>query len=252
MLNLFHFLFISLGINIALFIPAFIFKTDKLTDLSYSLSFASVIITAFLLNQYTQLNFIVTLLIVVWAARLGGFLFLRINKMKKDKRFDGIREKFFSFFGFWMTQAVTVWVVLIPAILFMQQSKQQIWWVGAAVWAFGILLEATADAQKYNFKQNKKNKDKFIQTGVWKYSRHPNFFGEIMCWTGIYLLVFMSFNTTFKLIALVSPLMISSILIFFSGLPPLEKYADKKWGKDKDYKEYKRRTSILIPWFPKN
>jgi steroid 5-alpha reductase family enzyme len=171
--------------------------------------------------------------------------------MKRDKRFDGMRESFFRFLKFWVLQGLAVWVILIPALFFINSNLTEVMWVGFIIWALGLILESTADFQKYNFKQNEKNKDRFIQSGIWKYSRHPNYFGEILCWVGIYIFVFASLTSLQKIVSLASPLFIIILLLFVTGLPPLEKYADKKWGKQKDYQEYKRKTSILIPWIPK-
>ncbi|MFC1768624.1 DUF1295 domain-containing protein [Nanoarchaeota archaeon] len=251
MITLFHSLLIAVAINLALFIPAFLFKTDKLTDLSYALTFIILASLAFFFNNYSFLNLIITLMIIIWALRLGVFLFFRIRKMKRDKRFDGIRESFQKFIRFWIIQAFAVWIILIPSILFQNLENKSLFIIGIFVWAIGLIIESTADIQKYLFKKLKKNKDMFIQSGIWKYSRHPNYFGEILCWIGIYLSVFLSLNLTNKIIALVSPLFITMLLLFVTGIPPLEKSADKKWGKHKKYKDYKRKTSILIPWIPK-
>lgn len=251
MLNIFHYLLIALGINILMFIPAFKFKTDKLTDLSYSLTFIILIILALILSNITTTKIILSLMVLAWGLRLGIFLFIRIRKMKKDKRFDGMRESFFRFLKFWVLQGFAVWVILIPSLFFINSKINEVIWPGLIIWALGLIIESIADFQKYAFKQDKKNKDKFIQTGIWKYSRHPNYFGEMLCWIGIYVFVFNSLTYIQKIIALSSPLFIIILLLFVTGLPMLEKYADKKWGKQKDYQEYKRKTSILIPWIPK-
>lgn len=250
-LNIFHYLLIALGINIVMFIPAFKFKTDKLTDLSYSLTFIILITLTLILSNFTLSKLILTLMIIVWGLRLGIFLFIRIRKMKKDKRFDGMRESFLRFLKFWVLQGLAVWVILIPSLFFIDSKINEIVWIGFIVWFLGLIIESIADIQKYIFKQDKKNKDKFIQTGLWRYSRHPNYFGEILCWVGIYIFVFNSLTMLQEIIALVSPLFIIILLLFVTGLPMLEKYSNKKWGKQKDYQEYKRKTSILIPWIPK-
>ncbi len=251
MLNLFYYLIIALGINILLFIPAFIFKTDKLTDLSYSLSFIILTIIATLFNPFSSINLILTIMVIIWALRLGIFLFIRIKKMKKDKKFDNMRNSFGKFLGFWLLQGLTVWIILIPTLLFINNQNKYIYLAGIVIWLLGLIIETIADIQKFKFKQDKKNKEKFINIGIWKYSRHPNYFGEILCWAGIYVCVFLSFNTLNQLLTLVSPLFIIVLLLFVTGLPPLEKYADKKWGKTKEYQKYKKQTSILIPWFIK-
>ena len=136
-----------------------------------------------------------------------------------------------------MKRLLTVWVVLIPAILF----DGTFYIVGAIIWIIGLIIESFADAQKFSFK--KKNKGKFIQTGLWKYSRHPNYFGEMLCWIGIYVFAGV------WLWGLISPLYIIALLVFVSGIPLLEKKADAIWGKNKAYQKYKKETSVLIPWF---
>jgi steroid 5-alpha reductase family enzyme len=251
MSSIIFYLLISVLLNFFLFLPAYKFKTDKLTDLSYSLSFIVLIIATLIQNQIGLYKLLLASMVIVWALRLGGFLFIRIKKMKRDKRFDGIREYFFKFLQFWLMQALVVWIILIPALLFLSQNQIKLFWGGFFIWLLGFLIESIADYQKFKFKQNFKNKDQFIQTGLWQYSRHPNYFGEILCWIGIYLFVLTSFSPLIMIISFISPLFITLLLVFVTGLPPLEKYGDKKWGKNKNYKEYKRKTSILVPWFRK-
>ena len=188
-------------------------------------------------------------MVILWGLRLGSFLFIRINYSKKDKRFDGIRESFKKFLKFWSLQGVSVWIILIPFFLFMRTESNSVFWVGLFVWLIGLLIESVADIQKFLFSLKDKNKGEFIKSGIWKYSRHPNYFGEILCWFGIYLFVFPSLNLIQLLIGLISPIYISSLLIFFTGIPKLEEYADKKWGDRDDYQEYKENTNKLIPWF---
>ena len=248
-LDIIVYLMIALGINLIMFVPAFKFRTDKLTDLSYSITFILLTLYAYLVNTPASLKLIAASMVVVWALRLGIFLFIRIRKMQKDKRFDGIRESFFRFIRFWLLQGLAVFVILLPALFFMTGDATRAWWPGLIIWLMGLVVESTADFQKYAFKQDKSNQGKFISTGLWRYSRHPNYFGEILCWTGIYVFVLPSLSWLQGAIAIISPLMIATLLIFVTGLPPLEKYAEEKWGKLREYREYKRRTSILIPWF---
>jgi steroid 5-alpha reductase family enzyme len=239
---------LSLGIQIVLFIPAFIFKTDKLTDLSYGMTFIIMALIVFFANKFHWSKLLLLLMIAAWGLRLAIYLVIRIFKIKKDKRFDGIREKFFKFISFWILQGVSVWIIVLPAMLFMTQTPKItiLSFIGLAIWIIGISTEAIADAQKYSFNQNPKNKGKWIGSGLWKYSRHPNYLGEITCWVGIYLFAFSSLSTLYRIISLVSPIYIAFIIIFVTGIPKLEKYADEKWGKDKKYLAYKKRTSILL------
>lgn len=245
MLEIVQYLFIAVGINILLFIPAYLFRTDKLTDLSYSATFMIISALALLFNEFSITKLILAVMIFVWALRLGVFLLIRIRAMKKDRRFDGMRESFVKFLTFWILQGVAVWIILIPSLLFIHAKGSTVIWFGFIVWIVGLLIETVADYQKFRHRQ----KSTFIQSGLWKYSRHPNYFGEMLCWAGMYLFVFPSLVQWQQLVALISPVFISTLLVFVTGIPPLEKYAEKKWGKERAYQEYKRRTSILIPWF---
>jgi steroid 5-alpha reductase family enzyme len=153
---------------------------------------------------------------------------------------------------FWISQAVTVWALLIPSLLaFRTQTGQQdfapLTIIGAAIWAAGLLIEATADLQKFRFNQNPANKGTWIESGIWRYSRHPNYFGEILIWIGIYIFTLQVLTPVQALAGLVSPLFIMILLLFISGIPPLEKFADARWGDQAAYKQYKKHTSILIP-----
>jgi steroid 5-alpha reductase family enzyme len=170
-------LIFAIVFNIMMFIPAFIFKTDKLTDLSYSLTFIGLSLYIFFSKTYSLKNLILLIMVLTWAFRLGTFLLIRIRKQKKDDRFDNMRNSFFKFLGFWLLQGFTAWIILIPVIL----STEKYCIFGLAIWLTGILIESFADYQKFSFNKNPKNKNKFIQTGLWKYSRHPNYFGEILC-----------------------------------------------------------------------
>jgi len=245
---------IAIGLNLFLFVPAFFFKTDKLTDFSYTLSFFIVGATLFTLSTQTLLHALLLLMITLWALRLGGYLFIRIHKIKKDKRFDGKRESFLWFFRFWFIQGVSVFVILIPSTYFFaadNPSLNTLTIVGFLVWFFGLLVEGFADYQKYTFINNEANKGKWIDTGLWKYSQHPNYFGEITVWVGVFLFTCSVLVGTEYVYALSSPLFIIILLLFISGIPILGKAANERWGSEHAYQEYKRRTSKLIPWFNK-
>ncbi|MGM5480802.1 MAG: DUF1295 domain-containing protein [Nanobdellota archaeon] len=241
----------SVGLNILMFLPAFFFKTDKLTDLSYALSFILLSIIALSSERFSFPNVVIGFMILLWSLRLGMFLFIRINKMKKDKRFDDMRESFTGFLKFWILQGASVWIILLPALMFIFSSEKNIFWPGVIIWIIGILIESIADYQKFVFKNSAHNNGLFISTGLWKYSRHPNYFGEILCWVGVYMASLPSLTIIQQSIGLISPLYITILLLFVTGVPQLEQYADKKWGSRKRYQEYKRKTSLLIPWFTK-
>lgn len=240
---------ISIAINLSMFIVAYIFKTDKLTDISYAVTF--VVLSLFgLISSVASLPYIIlAVMICIWAFRLGIYLLQRIRRIGKDQRFDDKREKFWPFLKFWLLQGATVWLVMLPSTLFFGNESGRITalsFIGIGLWITGLVIEAIADAQKYKFINDIKNKGKWIEIGVWKYSRHPNYFGEILLWIGIYIFTLSGLNTLQSAIGLLSPLYISLLLLFVSGIPLLEKSADKKWGTDKKYQVYKKQTSVLI------
>jgi steroid 5-alpha reductase family enzyme len=245
----------SLGISLALntlgFIIAFKYKSDKLTDISYALSFITIgvfdLIRAKHINAYTIVGLV---LVWKWALRIGTYLLIRVIKNKKDKRFDGVRENFKKFANFWFGQAIAAWVLMIPMSFSVRHvsSIKVLAVIGIVVWAIAFIIESLADYQKSQFKKDSSNKGKWIDNGIWHYSRHPNYFGEILVWIGIYIYTFSANTTSERLIGLASPIFIALLLIFVSGIPPLEQSADKKWGDDPEYKRYKARTSIMIPF----
>lgn len=247
---IFYSLLLSLFINIVMFIVAFRSQSDKLTDISYAISFAAIAVFAFMTTSNTPLHFIASFMVVVWSVRLGSFLLYRIHKKGKDTRFDVMRKNFFAFGRFWLFQAITVWVLMLPVLLLSQSNGQLtlLGGIGLAVWFAGLLIESFADMQKFRFAQNKQNKGKWIETGLWYYSRHPNYFGEILVWIGVYVFSLQVLVVPSALIAMISPLLIMILLVGVSGIPILEKSADARWGRQKSYREYKRRTSLLIPF----
>ncbi len=253
-MTIFYFLLLSIIINLAFFIPAYLRQTDKLTDFSYALSFITLL---YLSIYFTPLvpNFalyLLTAMITIWAGRLGIFLFIRIHHFKKDQRFDQFRHSFTKFLKFWLLQGFTVWIILIPTLFYLGQPSHQLSLIGFFIWLIGISLETIADWQKFRFKKQTTNELPFINQGLWQFSRHPNYFGEILCWLGVYLYVFPSLSSTQQLIAFISPLTIFSLLFFLTGIPLLEKKGLKQWGKLPAYRHYLNNTSLLIPLPPKD
>ncbi len=242
---------IVLLINSALFCVAYRRQSDKLTDFAYALSFIAVSISALLLSDHqSKILKIAVAMVAIWALRLGTFLVMRIRKSGKDSRFDGIRENFFKFMKFWIGQGVIAWFLLLP-VLFLAQRDGTISFIsmiGAFIWLLGLMIETISDFQKYSFYKIIPNKNKWIDRGFWRYSRHPNYFGEILIWVGIYLVTFLSLDNTQRAIGLLSPVTIFLLLRFVTGIPPLEKAADKRWGMNKQYRGHKKRTNLLIPF----
>lgn len=248
-------LIISLGINAFFFLIAITRKTDKVTDLSYSLTF--LVISIYYLAQLsspTLYLLIPSFLVIIWSIRLGIYLFIRILKIKKDERFNQMHDKPLRFAGFWVLQAFTVWLVQCPlSIFYSSQPKTSYLFIslaGIGIWLIGLTIESISDYQKYKFKIQAQNKNRWIDSGLWYYSRHPNFFGESMLWWGIFIYI-APILTGWSWLGLIGPLFITLMLLFVSGVPLLEKKADDKYGKNRDYQFYKTRTNPFVPWFPK-
>lgn len=235
--------FIIFLIQVIFFAYASFFKTDKVTDLSYGLTF---ILLATYLN-WKNGPALLLLLPILWGLRLSSYLFIRILKIKKDQRFDGVREKFWPFAKFWILQTLSILIISLPFIFAsLNNFTNQINYFGVLTFVFGLIFEAIADWQKYQFKNKVENNGKFIQTGLWRYSRHPNYFGEMLVWWGIYLA---SLNNLqgWQHLAILSPLYIMTLLLFVSGVPTLEKNYTNKYGQT--WLTYKRKTNLIIPWF---
>lgn len=240
----------AVGVNALFFAYAAAKKTDVVTDLSYSLSFG--LVAAALLARYAAspaAALVPAWLTLVWALRLGAYLFTRIIKTKVDHRFDGMRDKPLKFAKFWILQALAVAVILLPVVASASSPAAArgfgIWeTAGTALWILGFTIEVAADAQKSAFKNA--GRAGFISTGLWKYSRHPNYFGEAMLWWGIFLYSVPILRGPLFLSA-AGPVFITILLLFVSGVPLLERSADRKFSQDPAYREYKRRTSVFVP-----
>jgi len=248
---LFSALILSLVINFIMFIFAYKLKSDKLTDISYAISFIAIVLWELVHQKVSNpYSLVLIFLVIIWALRIGIFLLIRVLHKGKDSRFDNMRDNFTAFGRFWLGQALTAWILLIPCLLTLNhKGKFNLLAITALIiWAGGLLVEAFADAQKYIFTNNPINKNHWIASGLWRYSRHPNYFGEILVWIAIYLYSLTALPGLDKLYGLISPLFIIILLLFVSGIPILEKSADKRWGELKDYKSYKKHTSLLIPF----
>jgi steroid 5-alpha reductase family enzyme len=233
------------------FIPAYLLQTEKFFDLTGSITYISVIIIAVIFSTGVDVrSILLSILVVVWAIRLGSFLFGRIKKAGKDDRFDEIKPSFIRFLNVWTIQGLWVTFTTAAALVAITTTTRKeldlFAIVGVLVWAFGFTIEVVADSQKGRFSANPENKGKFIQTGLWSRSRHPNYFGEIMLWVGIAIIALPVLHG-WQWVALISPVFVTLLLTRVSGVPLLEKKADKKWGGQEEYESYKKRTPVLIP-----
>jgi len=233
------------------FIPAFLLQSEGFYDLTGSVTYISVTIVAVVLGPAADArSFVLLALVLIWAARLGTYLFRRIRRSGKDARFDAIKPSFIRFLNAWTLQGLWVSLTLAAALAAITTNVRQdlglVAIIGLLVWVAGFAVEATADVQKSRFRADPTNKGTFIHTGLWSWSRHPNYFGEIMLWIGVALIA-VPVLQGWQWVTLISPVFVFLLLTRVSGVPLLEKSADKKWGGQDDYEAYKARTSVLVP-----
>ena len=237
------------------FVPSFVRKTERFFDITGSLTYISVAAVAVGSSRPVDGRSILLLgLIVVWAVRLGTFLLQRVLRAGKDERFDEIKRSFPRLLLTWTLQGLWVSLTLAAALAAITADVRQTLgvpaFVGLALWSFGFGIEALADAQKRRFRSDPANNGLFIQRGLWSWSRHPNYFGEILLWTGIAVIAAPVLRG-WQWATMISPVFVALLLTRISGIPMLEKRADEKWGGQEDYESYKRNTSVLIPRPPR-
>jgi len=237
------------------FIPSFINRTEHFFDLTGSLTFISaVLFTLMAIPEIYLRDIIITLLVVIWATRLGSFLFFRVRNDGGDGRFDIMKTKFWWFLMTWNIQGMWVFLSLAAGLAAMTSSEKVetdiFLFIGTLIWILGFSIEVVSDNQKSKFRSNPENKDKFITTGIWSWSRHPNYFGEILLWIGITVIA-LPVLQGWQFVTLISPIFIIILLTQISGVRLLELRGKKKWGDDEEYKNYIKKTSVLIPLPPK-
>jgi len=247
----------ALGVALAfiiqwiVFIPSYLWKTEKYFDLTGGITYITVVLTAIILSPTVDgRSWLLVSIIAIWAVRLSSFLFLRIRAAGEDRRFREIKKSFTRFLVTWTIQGLWVTFSLAAALAAITSEYRQdlglFALTGFLVWAFGFGIEVIADRQKSQFKAVPENDDKFINIGLWSWSRHPNYFGEIVLWIGVAIIA-LPILQGWQWLTLISPIFITLLLTRISGLPMLEKRADEKWGGQADYETYKASTSVLIP-----
>jgi steroid 5-alpha reductase family enzyme len=248
---------IAFAMQWIVFIPSFIYKTEKYYDITGSATYTTVIIISMVLSgNYSLRSLLIMSLVLIWTLRLGVFLFRRIIKAGEDKRFREMKKSGLQFLRAWTIQGLWVSFTAAAALAAITADSEIIadynfydWImlsVGLLVWLIGFAFEATADRQKKLFINNPDNQGKFINVGLWSISRHPNYFGEITIWVGMALITLPTLQG-WRFFALISPIFVFLLITQVSGVPLLENYADKKWGGQADYEEYKKNTPVLIP-----
>ena len=244
---------IAFIIQWVLFLPAYFFQTEKFYDIVGSFTYLTVVLytffSSYISSGFNIGNFIISFLIIIWALRLGFFLFLRICKEGEDKRFKFIKPSATRFFMTWTLQGMWVSVCSLSALTAMTSPTGVVvngmLFIGISIFIFGLLLEIIADYQKTQFRNKPENKGHFISSGLWAYSRHPNYVGEIVLWTGVSIMSFSSL-TGVQYIALISPIFTYLLLVYVSGVRILEASGKKRWGHLQSYQEYLKNTPSLL------
>jgi steroid 5-alpha reductase family enzyme len=242
---------LAYAINWLAFVPSALTRSEHYYDLTGGITYVSAIVVAVLLSSKLDLRAaLVAAMVLIWSLRLAMFLFLRILRAGHDSRFDDIKTRPQQFFMAWTLQGLWVLLTAAAALVVITGGVREplgaLGIAGIAVWAIGIVIEIVADWQKSKFKADPENEGTFINVGLWAWSRHPNYFGEIVLWTGVAILA-VPVLQGWQWATLISPLFVTVLLTKFSGIPPLEEKADQRWGGEEEYEEYKRRTPVLIP-----
>lgn len=242
-------------INWVVFVPSNRAKTEHYFDLTGSATYVTVTAVALLLSDNLDARaIIVATMVLIWALRLGSFLFRRVRRDGRDGRFDRIKTDPLRFFMTWTLQGLWVLLTLACALAIITGSERRsIGWVaivGIVTWIFGFAIEVVADQQKSVFKKNPANQGRFITSGLWAWSRHPNYFGEIVLWTGIAIMA-LPVLSGWRWVTLISPVFVILLLTRVSGIPMLETRAQERWGDDAEFQTYTRETPVLIPRPPR-
>ena len=234
------------------FVPAYMFQTEKFYDLTGSLTYTSVFAYCMYLATLGTINWgsvIISILVIIWAGRLGTFLFTRIAKDGEDKRFRTIKPDMAQFFMTWTLQGMWVSVCSLCAITAIASDTgiilNNIFYIGLLMFVGGFAIEIVADQQKSAFRAIPENRNKFITSGLWSKSRHPNYFGEISLWTGVAVMSFSSLSGA-EYLTLISPVFTYLLLVKISGVRMLEGRGQKTWGQDAEYIAYMKNTPMVM------
>ncbi len=238
-------------LNFLGFFLGYFFRTDKFTDITYSLSFICASFLGLIFFSEKSLSELILVgMVIIWAIRLGSFLLGRILNIKKDNRFDSMRSSWIKFGSFWLLQAVSVCIIILPVIIGLDQNNKGNEFsifqaIGIGIWSIGFIIEAMADYQKAKFK--KQNPGQLMISGLYKWVRYPNYLGEILVWTGI-CIYSANIYTGWMWISVLSPIWIFILLRYISGIPLVEESRKEKYGDDSRYQKYISKTRMLLPF----
>ncbi|NQV90557.1 DUF1295 domain-containing protein [Candidatus Uhrbacteria bacterium] len=247
--------FLSLAIVLFIYMTLWFFvslirKRNDVADVAWGLGFVLMTWVSFILSDDSSLRGLLTgALVSIWGLRLAWHIHARNKGKQEDYRYLAWRKqwgKWFyvrSYFQVFLLQGVLLFVIILPVLLINMRSGPGLGWldaVGIAVWLFGFYFEAVGDAQLRRFLKNPTNKGKLMQEGLWAYTRHPNYFGEVTQWWGIWIV---ALSVPSGLLGVLGPITITFLIVKVSGIPMLE----KKMEEHPDFAEYKKRTSVFIP-----
>lgn len=237
------------------FITVQIIKNNSIVDIGWGFGFILVTLFTFIFSEViTARSILVSVLVITWGSRLSYYILKRNWGKPEDFRYAKWRREWGKwiyirgFFQIFMLQGLFLLIISSPVILInhsQQQGLQLLDYLGTIIWITGFLFESVGDYQLAQFIKKPKNKGNIMKYGLWKYTRHPNYFGEATMWWGIYIIA-LSLPRGFWLV--ISPLTITLLLLFVSGVPMLE----KKFADNPKFQEYARETSKFFPWFPKS
>lgn len=242
-----------LAINVVAWIPAYLKQTERFYDLIGSTSFISSVLVAGWMVRPGVAGWLMLGCVVLWSGRMAWFLVGRIHRQGKDGRFDTIKPDPVRFLNAWVMQGLWSFLCLLPVLVRLDAAPRAgvsaLFWCGLGLWVLGFAIEVAADEQKRRFRSRHPDGSRFIDSGLWSVSRHPNYVGEIMLWTGMTVMA-VPLVSEGQWIILITPLFVYWLLRYISGVPLLEKRADEKWGGQDDYEAYKQKTPILfpVPW----
>jgi len=246
---------IALGVQWLSWVPASVKQTERFFDITGGVTFLVIVVFSLWAGSQSEppssREWIVSALVVIWSLRLSSFLFLRIHRTGKDGRFDSLKTSPARFIIPWTLQGLWVFLTMSVVIVINSQSgpapNLSIWdGIGMALWTLGFGIEVVADAQKTAFNSKLENRGRWIDEGLWARSRHPNYLGEILLWTGIAFFGIPCFDGL-EMIAWISPIFIFILLTRISGIPILEERAMAKWENDPEYQKYRENTPTLVP-----
>lgn len=235
------------------FVISLLIKRNDIADIAWGLGFVGVVIFLFITQAQTLQSTIVYILTIIWGIRLAIHIGVRSKGKPEDFRYKKWRDewgKYFvlrSYLQVYLLQGFFMWIISLPIIVVSMAQNQVISpfiLSGSIVWLIGFAFESIGDYQLMLFIKHKQNKSDIMQTGLWKYTRHPNYFGEVLVWWGIFIMVL---PLEYGIWTIISPITISFLLLYVSGIPMLEaKYKDHQ-----AFQDYKKRTSAFFPMLPK-